>query len=397
MDSLEFIKNLLHDYNQTRLELTKLMESYGQLKLELICKGLVIPNEIRDISEVICGYCDGQPGDEIVLSLAENFIVKVPIKETGQDQPTLKLDNGKVKLSSIGKEVEVNIVPLPNFVREQMKKRSPISENACIDGYCMNLFLRAVGQKNRLNLTRETILSAIKAAFEEGAADLIQLNMDYCREPDRGLTRLAPVVQAIKKEFSTFVALRGFPPKDKKTLDKVYAAGVDLLNLPLEGFVGFAKKDDAISQPLVYGALEYAAKIFPPGTVWTEIFLEPGYTDALKDKISYLTEKGILPLLKLVTPSTVTEEYSRQIVEVAGYLEKAVQNSQIPLKWLFPHCRYMSPLDTRFFLDPPNKAKLNARPVYKSLLGRKTLEGYTKLRRKLRIKDVSDSYESAGL
>jgi len=373
------------------------MENYGQLKLELIRKGLVIPNEIRELSEIICGYCDGRSGDEIVLSLAENFIVKAPIKETGQDQPTLKLDNGKVKLSSIGKEVEVNIVPLPNFVREQMKKRSPISENACIDGYCMNLFLRAVGQKNRLNLTRETILSAIKAAFDEGAADLIQLNMDYCREPDRGLTRLAPVVQAIKKEFSTFVALRGFPPKDKKTLDKVYAAGVDLLNLPLEGFVGFAKKDDAISQPLVYGALEYAAKIFPPGTVWTEIFLEPGYTDALKDKVSYLTEKGILPLLKLVTPDTVTEKYSRQIVEVAGYLEKAVQNSQIPLKWLFPHCRYMSPLDTRFFLDPPNKAKLNARPVYKSLLGRKALEGYTKLRRKLRIKDVRDSYESAGL
>ena len=72
-----------------------------------------------------------------------------------------------------------------------MKKRSPVSENACMDGYCLNLFLRAVGQKNRLNLARETILSAIKAAFEEGAADLVQLNMDYCREPDRGLTRLS--------------------------------------------------------------------------------------------------------------------------------------------------------------------------------------------------------------
>ena len=168
----------------------------------------------------------------------------------------------------------------------------------------MNLFLRAVGQKNRLNLTHETILSAIKIAFEEGAADLIQINMDYCREPDRGLTRLAPVVQAIKKEFSTFVALRGFPPKDKQTLDKVYAAGIDLLNLPLEGFVGFAQKGDTISPPLVYGALEYAAKIFPPGTVWTELFLEQGSTDALKDKIGYLTEKGVIPLLKLVTPNT---------------------------------------------------------------------------------------------
>ena len=51
------------------------MENYGQLKLEMIRKGLVIPNEIRETSEIICGYCDGRPGDEIVLSLAENFIV----------------------------------------------------------------------------------------------------------------------------------------------------------------------------------------------------------------------------------------------------------------------------------------------------------------------------------
>jgi hypothetical protein len=373
------------------------MENYGQLKLELIRKGLAIPNEIRNISEVTCGYCDGQPGDEIVLSLAENFIVKVPIKETDQDQPTLKLDNGKVKLRSMGKEIEVNIVPLPNFVRAHMKKRSPISENACIDGYCMNLFLRAVGQKNRLNLTRETILSSIKSAFEEGAADLIQLNMDYCREPDRGLARLAPVVHTIKKEFSTFVSLRGFPPKDKQILDKVYAAGIDLLNLPLEGFVGFAKKGDSISPPLVYEALEYAAKIFPPGTVWTELLLDPASIDALKDKIDYLAKKRIMPLLKLTTPSIVTKELYLNIVEVARHLEKTVQKSQLPLKWLFPHCRYMSPLDTRFFLDPPNKAKLNAKPVYKSLLGRKALEVYTKLRLKLTIKDVSDSYESAGL
>jgi hypothetical protein len=373
------------------------MENYGQLKLELISKGLVIPNEIRDVSEVICGYCDGRAGDEIVLSLAENFIVKVPIKESGKNQPTLKRGNKKIILTSMGKEVEVSILPLPNFVREQMKKRSPISENACIDGYCMNLFLRAVGQKNRLNLTRENILSAIKLAFEEGAADLIQLNMDYCREPDRGLTRLTPLVQAIKKEFSTFIALRGFPPKDKQTLDKVYAAGIDLLNLPLEGFVGFAQKGESISPPLVYSALEYAAKIFPPGTVWTELYLEPGSIDALKDKIGYLTEKGIIPLLKLVTPSIVAEEYSSNVIEVARYLQETIQNSQLPLKWLFPHCRFMSPLDTRFFLDLPNKAKLNAKPVYKSLIGRKTLEGYTKLRRKLRIKDVSDSYESAGL
>ncbi len=373
------------------------MENYGQLKLELIRKGLVIPQEVRDVSEITCGYCDGQPGEEIALSLTENFIVKIPLKEPGDGMPQLKMTEGVVKLNSMDKEIEVGIVPLPNFVREHMQKRSPLSDNACIDGYCLNLFLRAVGQKNRLNLTQETILSVIRSAFEEGAADVIQLNMDYCREPDRGLTRLAPVVQAIKKEFSTFVALRGFPPKDEQTLDRVYAAGIDLLNLPLEGFVGFAKQDDVISPPPVYSALEYAAGIFPPGTVWTELFLEFGPLDSMKDNIDYLCGKGVIPLLKLMTPSIVTGEEHHHAAEAARYLEEAVRKARLPLKWLFPHCRYMSPLDTRFFIDPPDKAKLNAKPVYKSPLGRKALEGFAALRRKLRIKKVSDSYESAGL
>ncbi len=373
------------------------MESYGQLKLDLINNGLIIPEDVRTISEVICGYCDGRPGEEIALSLAENFIVKVPIKEPGEDRPQLKLSGEALTLHSRGEEIEVGVVPLPNFVREQMKKRSPVSENACIDGYCLNLFLRAVGQKNRLNLSRETILSVIKSAFEEGSADLVQLNLDYCREPDRGFTRLAPVVQAIKKEFSTFVALRGFPPKDKRSLDKVYAAGVDLLNLPLEGFVGTAKKDDIIAPPMVHGALEYATGIFPPGTVWTELFLVPGPLDLLKEKIDYLTGKGIIPLLKLIVPSIVTGEEHHRAAEAARYLEQSAQNAGLPLKWLFPHCRYLSPLDARFFTNSPKSAKLNAKPIYKSPLGRKALEGFAALRRKLRIRDVSDSYESAGL
>ena len=373
------------------------MESYGQLKLELIGKGLIIPKEVRNIPEVNCGFCDGQPGDEISLSLAENFIVKVPLEKPGDNRPKLKITGNKIKLISLGKEIEVGIVPLPNFVRKQMGKRSPVSENACIDGYCLNLFLRVVEQKNCLNLTNETILSVIKSAFEEGAADVVQLNMDYCREPDQGLTRLAPLVQAIKKEFNTFVALRGFPPKEKKILDKVYASGIDLLNLPLEGFVGFAKKDDAVPPPLVYSSLEYAAGIFPEGAIWTELFLSTESTNPLKDKIDFLTKKGIVPLLKLKPPSVITGNEHKSISKTALYLEKAVRNAKLPLKWLFPQCRYMSPLDTRFFIDPPSKAKLNAKPVYKSPLGRKALEGFAMLRRKLRIRDVSDSYESAGL
>ena len=111
------------------------MESYGQLKLELISKGLVIPEELRGVSEVTCGYCDGQPGDEISLSLAENFIVKVPLKEPGRDQPKLKLAGSKIKLNSLNKEIEVGIVPLPNFVLEWVYLAT-ISYRLYPRGYC---------------------------------------------------------------------------------------------------------------------------------------------------------------------------------------------------------------------------------------------------------------------
>jgi hypothetical protein len=67
------------------------------------------------------------------------------------------------------------------------------------------------------------------------------------------------------------------------------------------------------------------------------------------------------------------------------------------LKWLYPNCRTVTPLDTRYFTQDSETAKLTDKPVYRSMLSKKAFEGFAAIRRKLRIKDVSDSYESAGL
>ncbi|MBT5764319.1 MAG: hypothetical protein HOI59_10695, partial [Nitrospina sp.] len=291
----------------------------------------------------------------------------------------------------------VGIIPLPEFLKRQLRQRTPVSENICLDGYCLNIFLRAMGRGKKLSMPVEAILSVIQSAFEEGAADLVQLNMDFSEEADRGFSRLAPLVEAIKKRFNTFVALKGFPPSNHSTIDLMYASGFDIIDFPLGGFSGAIKSKKVMTAKQVHSALEYAAGIFPPGTVWTDLVPGPESHSRSKEGIDRLADSGIIPLIFLQHDSTENPNGYRELVELAEHMDKAVQRNRLPLKWLYPTCRFLSPLDTRFFTEDPLQARLAVTPVYRSGLGKKTSAGFAALRRKLRIRNVSDSFESAGL
>ena len=370
---------------------------HGQIKLGLIQRGITVPIILQGLSEVAGGLCSGEPGEEITLALAEDFIVKANLNDSGQDGPKLVSHGDRLRLHMREGEIDVGIITIPEFLKQQLKRRTPVSENICLDGYCLNIFLRAIGRGKKLSMPIEAILSVIQSAFEEGAADLVQLNMDFCEEPDRGFDRLAPLVTAIKKCFNTFVALKGFPPTNSGTIDLMYASGFDIIDFPLGGFSGTVKSKRKMTAKQVYSALEYAAGIFPPGTVWTDIVLGPDSIAQCKEGVDRLTDSGSIPLIYLERDSSEGLDGYRNLVELAEHIDKAIQRNRLPLKWLYPTCRFLSPLDTRFFTEDPLLARLAVTPVYRSGLGRKTSAGFAALRRKLRIRNVSDSFESAGL
>lgn len=385
--------------NTTRgLKTDQRVKTYGQLKLELIQSGLFIPPEVLKTPDVACGVCPGTPGEEVAIALAENFIVKTILRNENQTRMKIKTRDGGLYLDSgDGYEEEIGIISLPGFLKNLMKTRTPESENICLDGYCLNIFLRAVEKGKKLNMSRDHILSIVQSAFEEGAADLVQLNMDYCGDKDRGFQLLSPVVEEIKKKFKTFVALKGFPPQEKTIIDRMYAAGFDLVNFPLGGFAGSDPKGNLVPAHQVNEALEYAAGIFPQGTVWTELILGAESMDTVKKQMDHLTRRGIVPQLKLLATSFNNEKDFLRVKEAAGYLREAAERERLTLKWLYPNCRCLSPLDAKFFTDEPKFAQLATQPIYRSRLGKKASEGFAAFRRKLRIKNVSDSYESAGL
>ena len=370
---------------------------HGQIKLGLIQRGITVPSILQGLSEVAGGLCSGEPGEEITLALGENFIVKANLNASGQDGPKLVSHGDRLRLHMREGEIDVGIITIPEFLKQQLKQRTPVSENICLDGYCLNIFLRAIGRGKKLSMPIEAILSVIQSAFEEGAADLVQLNMDFCEEPDRGFDRLAPLVTAIKKRFNTFVALKGFPPTNSGTIDLMYASGFDIIDFPLGGFSGTVKSKRKMTAKQVYSALEYAAGVFPPGTVWTDIVLGTDPISQCKEGVDRLTDSGIIPLIYLERDSSEDLDGYRNLVELAEHMDRAIQRNRLPLKWLYPTCRFLSPLDTRFFTEDPLLARLAVTPVYRSGLGRKTSAGFAALRRKLRIRNVSDSFESAGL
>ena len=370
---------------------------HGQIKLGLIQRGITVPSILQGLSEVAGGLCSGEPGEEITLALGEDFIVKANLNASGQDGPKLVSHGDRLRLHMREGEIDVGIITIPEFLKQQLKQRTPVSENICLDGYCLNIFLRAIGRGKKLSMPIEAILSVIQSAFEEGAADLVQLNMDFCEEPDRGFDRLAPLVTAIKKRFNTFVALKGFPPTNSGTIDLMYASGFDIIDFPLGGFSGTVKSKRKMTAKQVYSALEYAAGVFPPGTVWTDIVLGTDPISQCKEGINRLTDSGIIPLIYLERDSSEDLDGYRNLLELAEQMDRAIQRNRLPLKWLYPTCRFLSPLDTRFFTEDPLLARLAVTPVYRSGLGRKTSAGFAALRRKLRIRNVSDSFESAGL
>ena len=370
---------------------------HGQIKLGLIQRGITVPSILQGLSEVAGGLCSGEPGEEITLALGEDFIVKANLNASGQDGPKLVSHGDRLRLHMREGEIDVGIITIPEFLKQQLKQRTPVSENICLDGYCLNIFLRAIGRGKKLSMPIEAILSVIQSAFEEGAADLEQLNMDFCEEPDRGFDRLAPLVTAIKKRFNTFVALKGFPPTNSGTIDLMYASGFDIIDFPLGGFSGTVKSKRKMTAKQVYSALEYAAGVFPPGTVWTDIVLGTDPISQCKEGVDRLTDSGIIPLIYLERHSSEDLDGYRNLLELAEQMDRAIQRNRLPLKWLYPTCRFLSPLDTRFFTEDPLLARLAVTPVYRSGLGRKTSAGFAALRRKLRIRNVSDSFESAGL
>ncbi|CAI2717359.1 hypothetical protein [Nitrospina watsonii] len=365
------------------------MNTLGKLKLDLMGRGVVLPDKVRKDELVAASMYQDRGREELALLLSEDFFVRATVQPEGHDSPTLHMETDRFVLRDGAEETKVRLIPPPQFLQVADPAKKPVAANIQMDGYCLNLFLRADPETEKLNMPEKDIIALIRSAFEEGVADLVQLNLEFCEKEDRCLHAMTPVMKSIKKNFRTFVALRGFLPDNLATIDHMYAAGVDIMV--------FAFTGTGLSREKEQRALEYSTGVFTPGSVFIEVGFGHGDLSAVQEQLTQLTRLGVIPLLKLPEDGVRDAAEFERIHTLVQHLTHYAQQHKLHLKWLYPSGRMVTPLDAPFFTDSPATARLALRPVYKSRLGRTALEGFAALRRKLRVKNISDSYESAGL
>lgn len=410
------------------LTTTGVQDNPGHLKVELSLRGLKLEAGLR--AQLLAGTPE-RDGGGIDLLLPEDVWVQAPIDErlTTASPFTLAHEAGHFCLRRGGARagttpLDVRVLAPPDFYRRSTSRGTPMGQLAAVHGNFVALdptaacgfgsrglpcaFCRGTGpaQPTALPAISE-VIEVVRAAFDEGAAEFVYFQGRCSEAPDGGVEALAPYITAVKKHFDTLVAAQLHPPRDLRDIDRTYAMGVDAISYSLEIFDPellaryCAGRNRAIGRPRFLEALRHAATVFPAGTVWSELVVGVESLDSSRAAIDALAGMGVLPVLSVVGPAAaaalpgLTLPAPAALAPVYAHLYETVKRRRIPMTWVRDLPVGVTPLDARFFVD--EAARVAVGSFYRSRLGTLAARSLSRLRRRLRVKTVSESFDSSRL
>ena len=253
------------------------------------------------------------------------------------------------------------------------------------------------------------VVDTVRAAFAEGAVEFVYLHIGYLDGDDAGIGFLEPYVRAIKRHFDTLVAVQLQPPRSNAWIDRTYAMGVDALSYSVEIHDPellqrhCAGRAAHVGRERYYDALAHAATVFPSGTVWSDLIVGLEPTASTIAGIDALVGLGVLPVLSLFRPldDTLLHDHplpsADEVVPVFAHLFNAVRKARINMHWVRDLSFAMTPIEARFFADDEARANAGLGTFYRSRLGGIAARNLSRLRRRLRVRQVSDSFDSSHL
>lgn len=396
----------------------------GHLKLELGLKGVRLDAAVR------AEHASADPGRGLELLLPEDVWVNVPIDEqAATDSPFLLSGAGdRCTLQRNGDRVPVHLVPPPHFYRLTTKAGTPMARVGEVYGSCIAInpaaacgfslrgapcrFCRSgtgVAISDGFPLSLSEVVEVVRAAFAEGVVECVYFNPPYVGGEDAGIAFLQPYIQAIKKHFDTLVAVQIHPPRTNGWIDRTYAMGVDALSYGVEihndEVLGrhCAGRVRHIGRERYYDALAYAASVFPSGTVWSDLVLGLEPIDSTMRGIDTLTGMGVLPVLSLHRSPSGSALSSDpppsldSVLPVFTHLFHAVRQAKINMGWVRDLSFAITPLEARFFAGDEARMAAAMQYFYRSRLGTLAARSLSRLRRRLRVRTVSDSFDAARL
>jgi hypothetical protein len=387
------------------------------VKLDLAMRGVRIDASARDLAPPSAPL-----PESLELILADDLRVAVPVDAAGTaPAPFLLLGgDGGYWVADGGTRLAVRLAPVPRFYGRHTTSGLPMQRvasvlgnhllvhpaGACgfsVQGTPCRFCVEGARGRTAREATVAEVVEVVRAAFEEGAADSVYLNSDAFDAEDGGLAFLAPYVEAIRKHFDTLVAVQVHPPRTDRWIDWAYALGVDALSFNLEIWDPLLLDRHCIGRMRYIGrqryldALGHAAAIFPSGAVWSDLVLGIEPPESTMAGIDALAALGVVPVVSVrraLSASAVRIDPA-DVRRLLAHLHRAVRQHGVTMGWVRDLVAGVTPLEA----DPAGTAPLTraVRGIARSRLGALAARSLARFRRRLRVKSISDSFESSHL
>lgn len=402
----------------------------GLLKVELALDGVELATAAKSRPELQNTAHPEQPR-AVELLLPDDLVVDAPILngDGGATQALpyrLECDAEHFFLhrgEAGGDRVEVRVIPPPRFYEERTGQGTPMRQIGTVFGSFLALspiepcglslwrrvcrWCADAGAPAHPPRAVSEVVETVRAAFAEGAVEFILFNGGLADTEDGGVAALEPYISAVKRHFDTLVAVQLHPPRSNRWIDRTYAMGVDAISYSVEVHdpTLLARlcphRVERIGQERYYEALAHAATIFPSGTVWSDLIAGIEAPASTIAGIDHLVGAGVLPVLSLARPSAGAAVHDRaarpaDLGPILAHLFQAVREAKINMGWVQELSFGITPLEARFFAGDDARLSV-AQHFYRSRLGSLTARNLARLRRRLRVRTVSDSFDSSHL
>jgi len=387
----------------------------GALKIDLMLRGTRVEDPVMK------AWACGTSGIDILLP--RETLVNIPCDEafTGRSPYVVKKGPGGYTITDGTDEVPVTLVERPAFYGKKTTTGVKFSEIAAAHGsytvitpsprcdffnakiecrYCAGNFDLNDRGKDRA-YTVDEVLETVEAVLKERASEIIYLSMGFSEGDDGGIEFLKPYIKEIKKHFHCLVAVEALPPKRNHWIDETYAVGADSVLYNLEIFdpelfkVICPGRAELVGRKRYLDSLEYAAKVFPNGTVASHLIVGLEPPGSTIQGIDFLTSRGVVPILPIYRPSRgralrIEPLNAEVIIPVYKHLYRALTKEKINFKWVRDISMVTTPVEGRLLLEGEKLDRSLLDAFYRSRIGLKTAWGLSTLRRKLRVKEVKE-------
>ncbi|MBI5599003.1 MAG: radical SAM protein [Deltaproteobacteria bacterium] len=391
------------------------LKNPGMLKIDLMLRGVRMEGPLKGVEPT-----SGRAGAGLDIMLPKGMLVNVPCDEGfTKDSPyALKGDGQGYLVTDGSSSVAVRVIAAPGFYGRRTRTGVPMKDIASVHGsyavvtpsprcdffdsniecrYCAGNF-DARGKGDKVYSVDE-VLETVESLLKEGSSEIIYISIGFSKSDDGGIGFLSPYIKAVKKHFNCLVAVEALPPKKNHWIDDTYAVGADSVLYNLEIFdrelfeLICPGRAATIGRERYVEALNYAAGVFPNGTVASHLIVGLEPPGSTRMGIDFLTEMGVVPILPIYRPQPgralrIEPLTAEIIIPVYRHLYRAVKKNGINMNWVRDISMVTTPIEGRALAGEDGKGLSTlVEQFYKTKLGLKTAWGLSTLRRKLRVKD----------